>query len=186
MRRLGIHSFVWTGGQTQDGLEMALRKSAEHGYRTIEFAYLRPEKFDLDRLAKLSQALDVEIGVTMGLPLDKDVSSDEPAVVEAGVAMLADAVSAVRDIGGNKLGGILYSAHTKYNRQPTKRGWDNSVAAIARTADYAEQCSVDLVLEVVNRFETNLLNTTAQGLEFISDNRLRSCSASSRYVPHEY
>ena len=80
------------------------------------------------------------------------------------MAMLADAVSAVRDIGGNKLGGILYSAHTKYNRQPTKRGWDNSVAAIARTADYAEQCSVDLVLEVVNRFETNLLNTTAQGL----------------------
>ena len=71
MRRLGIHSFVWTGGQTQDGLEMALRKSAEHGYRTIEFAYLRPEKFELDRLAKLSQALDVEIGVTMGLPLDQ-------------------------------------------------------------------------------------------------------------------
>ena len=28
MRRLGIHSFVWTGGQTQEGLEMALEKSA--------------------------------------------------------------------------------------------------------------------------------------------------------------
>ena len=24
MRRLGIHSFVWTNGQTQEGLEMAL------------------------------------------------------------------------------------------------------------------------------------------------------------------
>ena len=31
MRRLGIHSFVWVGGQTQGGLEMALEKSAEHG-----------------------------------------------------------------------------------------------------------------------------------------------------------
>ena len=169
MRRLGIHSFVWTSGQTQDGLEMALRKSAEHGYRTIEFAYLRPEKFNLGQLSKLAQSLDVEIGVTMGLPLDKDISSEDSAVVAAGTEMLADAVRAVRDIGGNKLGGILYSAHTKYNRQPTKRGWDNSVAAIANTAELAQQSGVDLVLEVVNRFETNLLNTTAQGLKFIGD-----------------
>jgi D-psicose/D-tagatose/L-ribulose 3-epimerase len=169
MRRLGIHSFVWTGGQTQDGLEMALRKSAEHGYRSIEFAYLRPENFNLDQLAKLAKSLDVEIGVTMGLPLDKDISSEDPASVAAGVAMLADAVRAVRDIGGNKLGGILYSAHTKYNRQPTKRGWDNSVAAIAKTAGIARQSGVDLVLEVVNRFETNLLNTTAQGLKFLAE-----------------
>jgi len=171
IRRLGIHSFVWTGGQSQDGLEMALRKSAEHGYRTIEFAYLRPEKFNLDRLAKLAQSLDVEIGVTMGLPLDRDVSSEDTATVAAGKAMLADAVHAVRDIGGNKLGGILYSAHTKYNRQPSKRGWNNSVAAIAETASLAKSCGVDLVLEVVNRFETNLLNTTAQGLKFIEDTR---------------
>lgn len=169
MRRLGIHSFVWTGGQTQDGLEMALRKTAEHGYRTIEFAYLRPEKFDLSRLSKLAQSLDVEIGVTMGLPVDKDIASEDAATVKAGKTMLADAVRAVRDIGGNKLGGILYSAHTKYNHPPTKRGWDNSVAVIAETADLARSCNVALVLEVVNRFETNLLNTTAQGLKFIED-----------------
>ncbi len=169
MRRLGIHSFVWTNGLSQDGLEKALEKTAEHGYRTIEFAYLRPEKFDLDRLARKAQALDVEIGVTMGLPLSADVSSEDGAVVEAGRALLADAVKAVRDIGGNKLGGILYSAHTKYNRMPTERGWKNSAAAIAATGEIARAAGVDLVLEVVNRFETNLLNTTAQGLKFIAD-----------------
>jgi D-psicose/D-tagatose/L-ribulose 3-epimerase len=169
MRRLGIHSFVWTGGQTQEGLETALEKTAEHGYRTIEFAYLRPEKFNLDRLAKLAKSLDVEIGVTMGLGLKNDISSEDEAAVKAGKRTLSDAVHAVRDIGGNKLGGILYSAHTKYNRAPSKTGWDNSVAAIAETADVAKAANVDLVLEIVNRFETNLLNTTAQGLRFISE-----------------
>ncbi|MFN0116310.1 MAG: sugar phosphate isomerase/epimerase family protein [Paracoccaceae bacterium] len=148
---------------------MALRKSAEHGYRTIEFAYLRPERFDLARLSELARSLDVEIGVTMGLPVDRDVSSEDADTVAAGTAMLADAVRAVRDIGGNKLGGILYSAHTKYNRQPSRRGWDNSVKAIAKTADLAKEYGVDLVLEVVNRFESNLLNTAAQGLRFIAD-----------------
>jgi D-psicose/D-tagatose/L-ribulose 3-epimerase len=169
MRRLGIHSFVWTGGQTQEGLELALEKTAEHGFRTIEFAYLRPEKFDLDRLARKAQALDVEIGVTMGLPADKDVSSEDRDCVARGAAVLADAVRAVRDIGGNKLGGILYSAHMKYNRLPTAEGWKNSVETIAKTGEIAKSAGVDLVLEVVNRFETNLLNTTAQGMKFIDD-----------------
>jgi D-psicose/D-tagatose/L-ribulose 3-epimerase len=169
MRRLGIHSFVWTGGQTQDGLEMALERSAACGYRTIEFAYLRPEKFDLDRLARRARSLDIEIGVTMGLPRDADISSQDEAVVRRGEDLLANAVKAVRDIGGNKLGGILYSAHTKYNSLPTEQGWKNSVTAIAKTAEIARNAGVDLVLEIVNRFETNLLNTTAQGLKFIKE-----------------
>lgn len=169
MKRLGIHSFVWTGGQTQDGLEMALEKSAEHGYRCIEFAYLRPELFDLDRLAKRSRELDVQIGVTMGLPPDKDISSEDAGAVKAGRRLLSDAVKAVRDIGGDKLGGILYSAHTKYNRQPTGDGWKNAAEVIGEIGAEAKEAGVMLTLELVNRFETNLLNTTAQGLRFLED-----------------
>ncbi|MCE6950683.1 sugar phosphate isomerase/epimerase [Cereibacter sphaeroides] len=169
MRRLGIHSFVWTGGQTQKGLEMALDKSAEHGYRMIEFAYLRPERFDLDRLARKAQAHDIQIVVTMGLPPQADVSSEDREVVAKGRALLSDAVKAVRDIGGVRLGGILYSMHGKYNRMPSAEGWKNSVDAIAATAEVAKDSGVEIVLEVVNRFESNLLNTTAQGLKFLRD-----------------
>jgi len=167
MGRLGIHSFVWTGGATQAMLEEAMEKSAACGYRLIEFAYLRPEKFNLDQLANRASALDLEIAVTMGLPLDADVSNDDVEAVKAGETLLENAVKAVRDIGGTRLGGILYSAHTKYSRMPTDRGRKNSIGAIARTADIAKTAGVDLVLEIVNRFETNLLNTTAQGLDFI-------------------
>ncbi|MFO1210639.1 MAG: sugar phosphate isomerase/epimerase [Amaricoccus sp.] len=169
MRRLGIHSFVWTGGQTQEGLERALDKSAEHGYRMIEFAYLRPERFDLDRLSKKAKDLDIDIVVTMGLTPDTDVSSEDKAVVARGKAFLADAVKAVRDVGGIRLGGILYSMHGKYGRMPTAAGWKNSAEAIAATAEVAKDCNVEIALEIVNRFESNLLNTTAQGLKFIED-----------------
>jgi D-psicose/D-tagatose/L-ribulose 3-epimerase len=149
-------------------LEEAMANSAACGYRLIEFAYLRPEKFDLDRLAKRASALDLEIAVTMGLPFSADVSSEDSTVVKAGEELLANAVAAVRDVGGTKLGGILYSAHGKYSTMPSDRGRKNSIAAIARTADAAKKAGVDLVLEVVNRFETNLLNTAAQGLDFIA------------------
>lgn len=179
MRRLGIHSFVWTGGQTQQGLELALEKSAEHGYRAIEFAYLRPQLFDLDRLAKRAQSLDIAIGVTMGLPRDCDVSSTDAECVARGRKMLSDAVTAVRDIGGDKLGGILYSAHTKYDRQPTADGWRNSTEVLNCIGEEARKAGIDVVLEVVNRFETNLLNTTAQGLKYLAD---ADCDALSLHL----
>jgi D-psicose/D-tagatose/L-ribulose 3-epimerase len=168
MRRLGIHSFVWTDSQTQAGLEAALEKSAAAGFRLIELGYLRPGLFDLDALARRARALDLEVTVTLGLPPAADVSSEDPAVVRAGEELLAQAVAIARDVGGTRLGGILYSAHTKYGSKPTDRGRTNSIAAIARLAETARAAGVDVVLEVVNRFETNLLNTTAQGLEFIA------------------
>ena len=40
---------------------------------------------------------------------------------------------------------------------------------MARVAERAKPAGVTLNLEVVNRFETNLLNTTAQGLAFIEE-----------------
>ena len=85
----------------------------------------------------------------------------------AGENLLSNAVKAVRDIGGVRLGGILYSAHGKYAQTPTDRGRKHSIAAIAKTADIAKEAGVELVLEIVNRFESNLLNTTPQGLDFI-------------------
>jgi D-psicose/D-tagatose/L-ribulose 3-epimerase len=160
---------VWTDGATEQSLISAMEQSAACGYQLIELAYLKPEKFDLDRLAQRARSLGLDIAVTMGLPLEADVSSEDKDAVARGEAILSDAVKAVRDIGGSKLGGILYSAHTKYARTPTDRGRKNSVAAIARTAEIARDAGVDLVLEVVNRFETNLLNTTAQGLAFIAE-----------------
>ncbi len=168
MKRLGIHSFVWTGGQTQAGLEEAMEKSAACGYRLIEFAYLRPELFDLDALARRAQSLDLAIAVTMGLPPSADVSSEDISVVRAGEALLANAVAAVRDIGGLRLGGILYSAHGKYGAAPTDAGRKNSIAAIARTGELGKTAGVGITLEIVNRFESNLLNTTAQALDFVA------------------
>ncbi|OCC02531.1 epimerase [Labrys sp. WJW] len=169
MDKLGIHSFVWTGGTTQQDLEGAMEKSHRLGYKLIEFPRLDPRKFDVSWLARRLKDYDLAVTVTMGLPLEGDISSEDAAVVRRGEEILADAVAITRDLGGHKLGGIIFSAHTKYRSLPTRKGWDNSVATLSRLADKAKQAGVSLNLEIVNRFETNLLNTTAQGLAFIQD-----------------
>ena len=58
MRRLGVHSFVWTDGKTQAGLERALEQSAAAGFELIEFAYLRPSFSTSIALAKRRRGSD--------------------------------------------------------------------------------------------------------------------------------
>lgn len=169
MEKLGIHAFVWTGSSRQADLEQAVERSHDLGYRLIEFPRLDPKAFDVPALARLLQARGMAVAVTMGLPQGRDISSEDNEEVKKGEAVLREAVAVARDLGARKLGGILFSAHGKYYSMPTQAGWNNSVAAIARLADIGAQAGVEIVLEIVNRFETNLLNTTAQGLKFIAE-----------------
>jgi D-psicose/D-tagatose/L-ribulose 3-epimerase len=169
MEKLGIHAFVWTGSSLEKDLEAATWKAKECGYSLIEFPRLDPRKFSVAAFAKRLRELEMKVVVTMGLAPDADVSSEDPAVVKRGEAALDEAVAVTRDLGGTKLGGIIFSAHAKYRSLPTKKGWDHSVGVLGRVAERAKAAGVSLNLELVNRFESNLLNTTAQGLAYIRD-----------------
>ena len=80
-----------------------------------------------------------------------------------------DALSAARDLGSPYLGGVIFSALGPYPDMPTARGRQNSVDVIRRLAETAAASDITLGLEFVNRYETNLLNTAAQTMEYISE-----------------
>jgi len=168
LKPLGIHSFVWTGGSSQSELEKAMEQSAALGYGLIEFPRLDPAKFDVAWLAKRLQDYQLKVVVTLGLPLNSDISSEDADTVKRGEQFLDDAVRVTRDLGGSKLGGIVFSAHTKYQTMPTRQGLQNSVDTLTRVAERAKTAGVSINLEIVNRFESNLLNTAAQGLDYIT------------------
>jgi len=169
MDKLGIHAFVWTGGSTRKDIEGAIERTHELGYSLIEFPRLDPSKFDVPWLANRLQELGLKVVVTMGLPFDGDISSEDPEAVKRGERILNDAVAVTRDLGGTKLGGIIFSAHGKYQTMPTARGRANSIDVMRRVATAAKAAGVTINLEVVNRFESNLLNTTAQGIAYIAE-----------------
>ncbi|SMC48995.1 sugar phosphate isomerase/epimerase [Rhizobium sp. RU36D] len=169
MSKIGVHSFVWSAGSSRADLEKALESSHSLGFNLIEFSYLDPAQVDVAWLAGRLQALKLDVAISMGLPPEGDLSSEDPAVVAKGIDILDRAVALVRDLGGEKLAGILSSAHGKQEHALTRKGWDNSVTALSKVADRAKSSGVTLNLEVVNRFESNMLNTAAQGLAYIRD-----------------
>ena len=169
MDKLGIHAFVWTGTCSQKDLARAVEISHELGYSLIELPKVDPKVLDVPALAKLLQARNMGIIVTMGLPKEADIAGEDPDSVARGESVLREAVSVARDLGASKLGGIIFSAHGKYYTMPSAKGWQNSVDTICKVAEAGKGAGVSINLEIVNRFESNLLNTAAQGLKFIAD-----------------
>lgn len=169
MSKLGIHSFVWSAGSSQPELEGALKKTHELGYDLIEFSYLDPTQVDIPWLAKRISDYGLDVSISMGLPTEGDVSSSDAATVAHGVEILKGAIALTRDLGGQKLAGILSSSHGKQEAIPTRRAWDTSVSTLTKVAETAKAAGVTLNLEIVNRFESNLLNTASQGLAYIRD-----------------
>ncbi|GLR52021.1 sugar phosphate isomerase/epimerase [Shinella yambaruensis] len=169
MSKIGVHSFVWSAGSSRGELETALDNTQRLGYRLIEFSYLDPAQVDVKWLAGRIRERGLDVAISMGLPPEGDISSADPAIVAHGVDILDRAVALVRDLGGTKLAGILSSAHGKQEHSLSRKGWDTSVAALSKVADRARAAGVTLNLEIVNRFESNMLNTAAQGMAYIRD-----------------
>jgi D-psicose/D-tagatose/L-ribulose 3-epimerase len=167
--KFGVHSFVWNDAQDTAAIEYGMERARVAGYDFFELPGFDRKRVDVARIAKTAESLGIELGASCGLAPEFDVSSDDPAVVAAGEAVLNEAVSIARDVGSRGMSGPIFSGHQKYRVMPTRRNWDTSVAVLTRVADRAKAAGVALSMELVNRYETNLMNTVKQGLAYIRD-----------------
>lgn len=161
MNRLGIHAQVWVGDWQHADCERALSAAARIGYDFIEIPLLDPWRMD----AAFTRARLAEYGLgataSLGLTAEADISSEDPAIVEHGEALLNQALTTAHEIGVTHLCGVIYSALQKYTQPASKQGLANAMGVIERLATRAADCGIVLGLETVNRYETNIINTAA-------------------------
>ena len=169
MNPLGVHALVWAGDLSPDSTRHVISQTRRAGYDLLELSLHGPKLMDLALTKDLLQEHGLRVGCSRGLTFAADVSSEDPEVVARGVAMLEEGISITQAIGGRYFGGILYGAMAKYGHPCTAQGRRNAVAAVKRVAHFAGERGITLGLEVVNRYESNLLNTATQALAMIDE-----------------
>jgi D-psicose/D-tagatose/L-ribulose 3-epimerase len=167
MNKLGLHALVWEAGWSHDECARAIAKTAEVGYDFIEAPALDPSLIDPAFTAKELERAGIGISFSLGLDFDSDISSGDKEKGRRGKVRLEEAIAVCRDCGGEYIGGILYSAFGKYVEPPTTQGIAQSVDILRQVAETAARSNITLVLEVVNRYESNVLNTAVQGVEMV-------------------
>lgn len=165
----GGHALVWSGDWTPAGARRAIEGAARAGYDYIEIALLDPWKVDVALTKDLLQEFNLRAHASLGLSASTDVTSSNSAIIAKGDELLCQATDVLARLGGTELCGVIYSALGKYPGPASKQNRANSVAAMQRLADYAADKGININLEVVNRYETNIINTGIEGLAFLDE-----------------
>ena len=169
MNKIGIHALVWAGSWSAQECAYAIARTRDAGFDLIEFPVFQPRSLDIEAITRSVAEHGLDVTCSLGLSFDNDINSSDPASVARGEQLLNDALSAARDLGSPYLGGVIYSALGPYGDMPTEAGRRNSIEVIRRLAERAAASDITLGLEFVNRYESNLLNTAAQTLDYIGE-----------------
>lgn len=150
--------------------QLARWKSA--GYDFVEM--LVPEAGEID-LGVAGKALaDAGLGVVLAarVNLDRNLCSDDAGKRQAGVDYLHYCVEAASQLGATMVGGPLYGNPLVFaGRAPhpvdeslRRKRVDWAVDGLKKGAAVAAAAHVRFGIEPLNRFETDILNTTRQGI----------------------
>lgn len=165
--QIGCHGSVWTGRFDDDGLRDAIERTAAAGFDLIEIPLMDTGLADPAVVRGRAEAAGLAVTASLGLSEDTDISSEHADVHAAGVARLLDCVEFLAEAGGTHLVGVIYCAMGKYTAPARELNWQRSADGIARVAQRGQELGVRVGLEVVNRYESNMLNTGRQASEFV-------------------
>jgi len=142
------------------------------GFDFVEL--LVPEPGELDLAVTRRALADAGLGVVLAarVNLDRNLTSDEAAKRQAGRDYLRTCVEVAHALGAKMVGGPLYGNPLVFaGRAPhpvdealRQRRVDWCVEGLREAAPHAQAAGVVLGVEPLNRFETDILNTTRQGV----------------------
>ena len=165
----GGHALVWAGDWSAGGARAAISGAARSGYDYVEIALLDPWKVDTAMTRDLLAEYGVRAHASLGLSPTTDVTSTDASIIAKGDELLRKATDVLHELGGTELCGVLYCSLGKYPGPASRENRANSVAAMQRLSDYAADKGINVNFEVVNRYETNIMNTGIEGLAFLDE-----------------
>jgi D-psicose/D-tagatose/L-ribulose 3-epimerase len=125
---------------------------------------------ELARLKGLARDLGLTITSNIGPAKDKDVAAADEATRVRGIQYLSDIMKAMDKLDSRRLVGVQYTYWPNDFTDLDKPAiWARGVESVKKLGKVAEQYNVEMCLEVVNRFETHILNTVDEANRFCDE-----------------
>jgi D-psicose/D-tagatose/L-ribulose 3-epimerase len=164
---VACHLNVLVPDLSEPGLSRALTALAELGYSHVVLPPIDPESAPLAEWAALFRDHGVAPITLGGQAPGADVSAADPGDRERGAAALRRLVDATVALGGDQMNGVSYGLFGRPETVPGREAFERAAGHLGAIADHAHDQGVTMTFEVLNRYETAMLNTAQQALDFI-------------------
>jgi D-psicose/D-tagatose/L-ribulose 3-epimerase len=166
--KFGVNTLVWVLSFSEKDFPL-LEKIAGMGFDAVEITPgAEYRKLDPAKLRKKLDDLGLEVSICGGLDAPQDFSSDDASVRENGINFMIDWAQWAQEVGAGIIGGPLYSELGKKRYlSPEERTaeWDRSAESLKRIGDGIAKYDVTIALEPINRFESDMINTSWQAFD---------------------
>jgi D-psicose/D-tagatose/L-ribulose 3-epimerase len=167
MEKRSIHSFCWISGWGPDSAKFVAPRAASAGFDHVVVPLRDHSVIDPDAIARTFEEYGITAVVSANLLPEADISSLDSEIRQRGMERHRASFRLARDMGAVHVGGITYSLFGKADRPASDESRKYSADTLGTLAEEAKPMGLRLAMELLNRYETNMLNTVDQGLAFL-------------------
>ena len=163
--KFGIHSGLWMTRWT-DEIDPIMSVVADLGFDGIEISLLG---ITLERAASLNAAArdrGLEITCSTGLGAHEDPTSSDPEMRKAAQAAMENVIRITAALGARQLAGVIAAPWGVFDPGDKAGRAERSAALLGGLDPLLSNEGVVLGVEVINRFETDLINTAQEGIAY--------------------
>ncbi|MEH7544477.1 D-tagatose 3-epimerase [Neobacillus bataviensis] len=167
--KFGASTFIWVSPFSNQTLNL-IDKVKNIGFDYLEICIEDPETIDVAAIRNHLNKTGVQALVCGAFGPNRDISSEDAAIREQGIEYIKTCIDIAAELGSPLVSGPMYSATGKtrlLTPDEKKQQWNWAAENMKIVADYASEKSIRLAVEILNRFETDFINTVQQGLDFL-------------------
>ena len=164
MNKIGVHFGYFNRDWNTDFIKR-IEQVKKIGLDILEVApapLLALTKFQRDEIAAAAKANDIELTFSVGLSANQDLASEDEEIRKNGIKFTTDTFQIMSEMGGKTYSGVDIAAWNKtFMEGITDKSatWERSISAVKEIMKVAEDKGITFAVEVVNRYESSLVNT---------------------------
>lgn len=163
---VACHLNVVVADASPESLEQALPALVDLGIHRVVLPPLDPAATDARRMRDAFERWEVSPITIAGQAPGADVSSPDLDERAAGVAALRRALRLTAELGGDQMNGVPYGLFGSPGAPVPRQRVDEAARLVGQVADEAADLGIVMTFEVLNRYETSVVNTAAQAMRF--------------------
>lgn len=171
MNKLGIFTNFWEKNWDFDHIKY-VKKAKKIGFDVLEFQAQPLLEMTKERMSDIKKAADeegIELTYSLGLDPRYDISSADETVRKGGIEYLKNIVECVGFMDGKIISGVSYAGWGSPNYIVNDKSdlLERSVESMRQIVKTAEDYGVVYCVEAVNRFESCIINTAEEALDYV-------------------